>query len=266
MSKFSLWSFAFKTVLKYWMFFGKHMSLRVMAILVREGYSVLLLAFLWLKAGSLGEWDLFELLFLQSAISFSYAGFLLFFSELRYFNVSNASSSRLLECALLKPQGVLMQILSCNCDWFAIIGHGILGASCFIVGCLNCQINVNAGRIAIFILNMIGSIAIQAALTLFTSALSFFTTQAPQLKKFLFWLPRLFLRYPLIWFPPLVSHFFVYVVPFAFVSYFPTLFLLGKTDPAYPFYFVYLSLPVGVALYLTARLTWQIGLRRYLNR
>lgn len=266
MKQMSLFAFSMKVVLKRWFQYGKHRFLRIFSVFIREAYGLALLAFLGMAAGELGGWNIYELFFMQSAISISYAGFLFFFTELRNFNAANASGARLLANAMLKPHGVLFQILLSDCDWFALVGHGILGVICFGIACTHCQIMLTPERIIILLLNLCGAVIIQGAIALFISALNYFAKPASKFRNLLFWFPRLFLRYPLTWFPTWMGNIFVYVVPFAFVSYFPTLYLLGRTDPAYPAWFCYASLPIGMAYYLFAYIIWRIGLRHYLDK
>jgi len=57
---------------------------------------------------------------------------------------------------------------------------------------------------------------------------------------------------------------YVYVIPLAFVNYFPALYVLDKTDPLGARGFVrFLGLPVAVAVLLLARAVWGVGVRHY---
>ncbi|WP_432650816.1 ABC-2 family transporter protein [Huintestinicola sp.] len=58
--------------------------------------------------------------------------------------------------------------------------------------------------------------------------------------------------------------FMIYVMPFAFVNYFPARYLLRKDDmTGYPQIFMYLTPAVGIVMYLTAYLFWRYSIRFY---
>lgn len=261
MNSISLFAYSLKISWARSFKYGKHKILAPLSVFIRESWGVIWLFCLCYVAGPLGGWSFYELLFLQSMISISYAFLLLFFTGIREFKTS--SQNKKLDMALLKPRGVLFQILLSEVDCFAIVGHGALGLCCFVVGNLHCDVNYNIEKVVILILNLIGAVAIQAAIWLFMTSLGFFTRYAFKLKELLFWMSRCYLQFPLIYFPAFFGKLFVFVIPFAFVSYFPTLHLLGRADAAYPHFFQYCSLPIGVAVYLLSYLLWRVGLKRY---
>ena len=62
----------------------------------------------------------------------------------------------------------------------------------------------------------------------------------------------------------LIQTIMIYVVPFAFVNYFPAQYLLRKPDMAqYPAIYMYLAPIVGVIVYGAAYIFWSISVKRY---
>ena len=62
----------------------------------------------------------------------------------------------------------------------------------------------------------------------------------------------------------LIQTIMIYVVPFAFVNYFPAQYLLRKPDMAqYPAIYMYLAPIVGVIVYCAAYIFWSISVKRY---
>lgn len=56
----------------------------------------------------------------------------------------------------------------------------------------------------------------------------------------------------------------LYVVPFAFVNYFPAQYLLRKEDmAAYPEIYMYLTPVIGIGMYLLAYAFWRFSLKYY---
>lgn len=75
---------------------------------------------------------------------------------------------------------------------------------------------------------------------------------------------RKFAGYPISIFNKLIQSVMIYVVPFAFVNYFPAQYLLRKDDMAnYPQIYIYIAPLVGVVVYLAAYVFWRISVRHY---
>ena len=56
----------------------------------------------------------------------------------------------------------------------------------------------------------------------------------------------------------------IYIVPFAFVNYFPSQFLLRKEDMSqYPEVYMYLTPVVGIIMYLLAYWFWRVNIKHY---
>lgn len=149
---------------------------------------------------------------------------IIFFTGLRDIErtINNGTFDRL----LLRPRGVLFQVIASNADWFAALGHGGLGIV----------------------------------------LLSFYIMKSSNMREVFYWNMRKFAVYPISIFPKLIQYIMIYVIPFAFVNYFPAQYLLRKEDmAAYPEIFMYISPIVGVCLYLLAYLFWRYSLRHYVS-
>ena len=99
---------------------------------------------------------------------------------------------------------------------------------------------------------------------IFFSALSFYFVETNSIREIFYWNMRKFAGYPISIFHKGIQILMIYVVPFAFVNYFPAQFLLRKADMAqYPQGFMYITPVVGVGLYLLAYGFWRVSLRYY---
>lgn len=238
-----------------------HPVFRTFSVFFRESYIVLFLACIMPATGTLNGWTFYELILCQSFVSISYALLLLFFSGIRDFRL--IGRRRKPDVALLRPKGVLLQVLLEDTDWFATVGHGVLGTGLLIAGVRQCHVSMTAEKWWWLVCNLLGAVLIQAALWLLMAALECYIGKTHYIKTLLFWIPRDLLRLPLQIYPAVPGKFLVYAAPFAFVSYFPVLDLLGKVDESYPAWFCRLSLPLGICMYLSAYGCWRAGLMRY---
>ena len=90
------------------------------------------------------------------------------------------------------------------------------------------------------------------------------TLETGSLKEIFYWNMRKFAIYPLSIYNKFIQAILIFVVPFAFVNYFPAQFFLRKADmAAYPEWLMYISPVVGIALYLFAYSFWRFSLRFY---
>lgn len=251
-----------RTIMKAWFQYKVDALLRSLAVFLRESTGVIVIYFALLKFDTLNGWNMQEMLFLFSLLFLTYGIMILFFTGLRDFGwmVRTGGFDRF----LLRPRGVLFQLIFVNADWFAAIGHGSLGIVLFILTAGRVGIQWNAITILYYILAIAGGVLIQGAVFLFLATLNIYLLETGSLKEVFYWNARKFAGYPISIFHKAVQVCMIYVVPFAFVNYFPAQFLLRKPDmQQFPEVFMYITPLVGGGMYLLAYLFWRYSLRYY---
>lgn len=251
-----------KTVMKAWFQYKVDAVLRSIAVFLRESTGIIVIYFTLLKFDNLNGWDMYEMLFLFSLLFLTYGILIIFFTGLRDFSsiVRNGNFDRF----ILRPRGLLFQLILCNADWFAAIGHGGLGIVLFVVSATKVGIQWNAVNIIYYIFAVAGSVLIQGAIFLFLGTLNIYLIETGSLKSLLYSNGRKFAGYPISIFNKFIQACMIYVVPFAFVNYFPAQFLLRKEDMnQYPEIYMYLTPFVGVGLYLLAYVFWRYSIKHY---
>ncbi|MFD9760723.1 ABC transporter permease [[Kitasatospora] papulosa] len=158
---------------------------------------------------------------------------------------------------LVRPANPLMLILFSKVDtdvWIEIaVGTGMLAVALHVSGA------ELSGPVLVFIpLALAGSALVFAAMHLAVTALSFWLRQDAMLSM-LIWRLDTFAQLPMSFYPTWLMTVFSTVVPFAFVGYFPCLYILGRTDSP----FVWLLPLAGPLLFLPAVLLWRSGIDRY---
>lgn len=249
-------------IMKSWFQYKVDAILRSIAVFLRETTGILVIYFTLLEFNTLHGWNLYEMLFLFSLLFLSYGILIIFFTGLRDFAeiIRNGNFDRY----LLRPRGILFQILFSNADWFAAIGQGGLGLVLFILSAGKVGISWNAVTIGYYVISVIGGVFIQGAMFLFLATLSIYLIETQNLKELFYYNGRKFAGYPISIFHKTIQICMIYIVPFAFVNYFPSQFLLKKEDMAlYPDIYMYLTIFVGVFLYLLAYAFWRYSIRHY---
>lgn len=251
-----------KTTARAWFQYRVDAVLRSIAVFAREATGIIVIYFTLLKFDSLNGWNIYEMLFLFSLLFLTYGIMIIFFTGLRDFGntVRNGTFDRF----ILRPRGILFQLLFVNADWFAAIGHGGLGITLFLISAGKIGIKWNLYNGVYYFLTVVGGVLIQGAVFLILASLNIYLLQTNSLKELLYWNARKFAGYPISIFSKGIQMLMIYVMPFAFVNYFPAQFFLRKSDMnQYPQIYMYLTPMIGIGMYLVAYLFWRYSLRFY---
>ncbi|WP_049573138.1 ABC transporter permease [Streptomyces sp. SBT349] len=158
---------------------------------------------------------------------------------------------------LVRPASPLALILFSKVDtdvWIEIvIGTGLLAGALHLSGA-----DVSGPVLAFIPPALAGSALVFAAMHLAVTALSFWLRQDAMLSM-LIWRLDSFAQLPMSFYPVWLTAVFSTVVPFAFVGYYPCLYILGMTDSP----FVWALPLVGALLFALAVLLWRRGIDRY---
>lgn len=251
-----------KTTMRAWFQYRVDALLKSLAVFLREATGIIVIYFTLLKFDTLSGWDIYEMLFLFSILFLTYGIMIIFFTGLRDFGktVRDGSFDRF----MLRPRGLLFQIIFVNSDWFAALGHGGLGIALFILSAGKVGISWNPENIVYYVITIIGGVLIQGAVFLILAALNIYLLETASLKELLYWNMRKFAGYPISIFNKFIQVIMIYVMPFAFVNYFPAQYLLRKSDMnQYPEIYMYITPIIGIAMYLLAYAFWRYSIRFY---
>lgn len=259
---FSMYFYYSRNTVKAWFQYKIDAFLRSFAVFFREATSVIVIYLTLQTFDGIKGWDSDDIFFLYSLLFLTYGILIIFFTGLRDFGqiVNRGEFDRF----MLRPRGLLFQVIASNSDWFAAIGHGGLGVVLFIISAGRVGIVWNIGTILYYVFAVIGGVLIQGAIFLILASLCFYFIKTGNIKALTYGNARKFAGYPISIYPKLIQIFLVYVVPFAFVNYFPTQFLLRKEDMAlYPESYIYIAPFVGLVIYLLAYVFWCYSLKHY---
>ena len=109
-----------------------------------------------------------------------------------------------------------------------------------------------------------GGILIQASIFLFIASLSFYIVKTDYIQNLLYYSFRQIAGYPISLFPKILQSIMIYVIPFAFVNYFPARCLIGINDGIeVPNIFYYLSFVLGIFMCVLSYGFFRYSLRHY---
>ena len=169
-----------KYVMKSWFQYKVDAVLRSLAVFLREATGIFVIYFTLLEFDSLNGWNIYEMLFLFSLLFVTYGILILFFTGLRDFGHTVRTGG--FDRFILRPRGLLFQLIFCNADWFAAIGHGGLGIVLFIISAGKVGVQWDVVTILYYIFAIIGGVLIQGAIFLFLATLNIYLLETGGIK------------------------------------------------------------------------------------
>ncbi len=213
--------------------------------------------------GVVGDWNGAEVMVLYSIDKLAYALGASFF-----FNFSSGLSSRIrsgeFDGSLTKPiHPFLHEIFSCGYN-IGYVSHISISLAVLVISLSILHYQVTLRGIALLVLLIIGGAMIQGAAFVASSALSFFTIGDNSAIGYLMYDIRDFTHYPIIIYPRGIQFILTFILPFAFMNFYPAAALLGKEIPeGYPAILPYLAPIVGIVVFALSVLLWNWGLKHY---
>lgn len=245
-------SMQLKSILEY----RKAFLISAIAQILTSVTAFISIFFLFDKFGSIEGYTFDNVLI---CFSISFVGYSIaecFFRAFDHFDrmISNGKFDRI----LIRPRNLILQILGEEIE-FIKFGRAITALVIFIIVLSKHSELLRADKFITLLLMIIGTTIIYASLFVLKAGISFFTTQSLEIMNIFTDGARDLAQYPLNIYQKWVKTFFTYILPLAWVNYYPLLYVIEKTDNK-----INIILPVVSILFIIpCYIVWQIGLRKY---
>jgi ABC-2 type transport system permease protein len=164
---------------------------------------------------------------------------------------------------LLRPVGVFTQVLATDFQ-LRRLGRIAQGLAAVALAVTWTPIAWTPAKVAYLPVVVVSGAVMFMALTVLGAVLCFWTVQSIEIINTLTYGGTELASYPLPIYHELLQRFFTFVVPLAFITYFPALYILDKPDPlGLPAWVAFLTPVAASALALVAGLAWGVGVRHY---
>jgi ABC-2 type transport system permease protein len=227
-------------------------------------YQVMGLAFVWvvlMRFHAIGGWSLGEVLFLYSLRLLTHGLYLPVFWNIM--SVSDLVRQGGFDRLLLRPLNPLLQILLQTVQ-ANFAGDLTVALALFAYAQHILHLRWTVAAVAFLVLVLVGGVLLEAAIQLAFSTLSFWVVDSSTVSWWADELMNTFANYPLDLFAAPVRYLFTFVVPVAFLAYFPGAVFLGRADGVvFTPLFAYGAPAAGVLAFTLAYAFWNAGLRRY---
>ncbi len=209
--------------------------------------------------GDLDGWSLWEiaLLYGASGIGIGVADLLIGSVE----QIGQHIRTGTLDAMMVRPVPLLVQVCA---DRFAIRRLGRITQATVVFAWGAWHVDWTPSKVVVALLMVVSAGVIFFALFVTFSCVQFWTQDASEFANAFTYGGATVTQYPLNIFPREVLVGLTFVIPVAFVNWYPCLFLLGRSDPTgMPEAFQFASPVAGVLTMAAALLVWRSGVRHY---
>ncbi len=159
---------------------------------------------------------------------------------------------------LLRPKGIILQVLCSDSD-FVKSSRIIQAIIVLIISLCNLTIEWNIIKVITLLLMLLSACIIFFGIFLLAAAYCFFTVQGLEVRNVFTDGGKHMAQYPIGVFSKGFILFFTFIIPYAFVNYYPLLYLLGKSNNS-----LYAFSPLIVIIYLIPCIyVFNLGMKRY---
>ena len=166
-----------------------------------------------------------------------------------------------LDAMMTKPVPVLVQLCA---DRFELRRLGQIAQAVAVFAWAAPIVEWTPPRLAVLVMALVSGVVIYFCVFVTFSTIQFWTLDASEFANAFTYGGNTIMQYPMTIFPREVVRSLTYLLPLAFVNWYPCLFLLGLHDPfGAPDWFRFASPLAALALVVVTALVWRQGLRRY---
>lgn len=209
----------------------------------------------------LNSWSVHEVAFLYALSSISFAITDMAIGQLDQFPQKIRDGT--FDIVLVRPRGTLFQIVASD---FATrrLARVLQGVIVLVYALSGLTIHWTFWRVLVLLVSLPSAVVIFSSIWIVGACIAFWTTDGGEFTNAFTYGGTTMAQYPLDIYASWLRRLLGFVVPLAFVCYFPALFVLGKADPlGLPHALDFASPLVALAAALVAGSIWRFAVRHY---
>ena len=208
------------------------------------------------KFSNIKGFTLYEVLLCYGIITFGFAFCEVFARGIDAFDklIIDGSFDRL----LLRPKSIMLQVL-CSDANFIKLARLIMSLLVVVIALFKLNINLSLLKILCLILMLVSAVIIFFGIFVVAASYCFISIQGLEFRNLLTDGGRHLAQYPIGIFKKGFAFFFTFIIPYAFVNYYPLLYFLGKNNNV-----IYAFTPIITIIYLVPSLfIFKLGMKKY---
>lgn len=164
---------------------------------------------------------------------------------------------------LIRPRNAMFQVfaseLAIRRFGRAMQGVLVLGVAIWWMG-----VDWGVAEWSVLAMMILGGMVFFTGLFIIGATFSFWTVEGLEAMNILTYGGVTMAAYPMSIYAEWMRNVFIFIIPLAFVNYYPSLFLLKKADPfGLPEFMPFLSFPLCSLVLLASLVFWHVGIKRY---
>lgn len=210
---------------------------------------------------SLDGWSVAEvsLLYAASALSFALVDLVIGHLDDLYLLIRDGSFDLL----LIRPRGVLFQVVTLDFE-LRRLGKALQGLAVLAYALATLEVAWTFGKAAMLVVTVLAGALIFSAVWVFVICIVFWSVEGKETANAFTYGGSFLTQFPITIYDAWLRRLLAYVIPMAFVCYFPALYILGKPDPlGLPSWLRFASPAVALAAGGCAGMMWRIAVRHY---
>jgi ABC-2 type transport system permease protein len=209
----------------------------------------------------LAEWTVQEVAFLYALSSITFALTDLLIGHLDLFPRLIRDGN--FDVLLVRPRGTLFQVIASDFQ-LRRLGKAAQGVLVLVYALGALHIDWTPARVVVLLVSIPAGVLIFSAVWVAFGCLAFWTVDSGEFTNAFTYGGNFLAQYPIDIYGAWLRRFLAYLVPLAFVCYFPALYVLGKHDPlGLPRVLQFLSPAVALAAACVAGAAWRFAVRHY---
>lgn len=234
---------------------------RILSKIIAWSTGFIMIMVLLNKFKTIGDWTTYEVLFLYAldVLSYSIAGtfFMGSFGELPALIQYGEFDS-----ILTKPINPLLYLL-CTKVSAGYTSNYVISITILFLCFQKLNITLSFVKLFWLIIVILGASLIQATGFMITAIPSFWIVKNEGMRGLFYTNLTQFLQYPLTIYSKGIQIVLTFILPYAFINYYPAQFFLGKGDSVFNPVFQYMTPFVGALLFWLSYQFWRLGLDSY---
>jgi ABC-2 type transport system permease protein len=209
----------------------------------------------------LNSWSVREVAFLYALSSITFALTDMLIGHLDQFPQLIRDGN--FDIVLVRPRATLFQVVASD---FALrrFAKALQGALVLVYSLATLELHWTVWRVLVLLVSIPSGIVIFSSIWVVGACIAFWTTDGGEFTNAFTYGGNFLAQYPIDLYSSWLRRFLAYIVPLAFVCYFPALFILGKRDPlGLPRLLEFSSPAVAAVAAYAAALVWRFAVRHY---
>lgn len=254
----SLWKELTKLNVKTWMEYRADFFIGIFAMFISNLTTIIFFWVLFQNIVQMNGWTFWQLVFLSGLAALAVGIWHAFLVGLAPWRVERYIRRGDFDRILVRPVNSFIYLIISNMD---DDGFGDLFAGLLIVyiGATMSGILFNPTNILLLSIFMFGAVLILFSLTILISSLCFWIVKSGAIGDII-WVLLRFIDFPLDVYNPLITFILTFIVPIAFINYYPAQLFLGKglyTQAAY------VTPLIGIVFFIIAYKFWKFAVKNY---